>query len=1103
MAKRLGYADALKVLGQDDSAVLDFAEKLAGGGLGALGLPGLSSAGGAIAQTGRRALTGIREKITGISRMDRTERVMAAHNILVAVAVFEALDEVLEESRAPLRLSDLDPQREEQLFLCERVLGEHLVADPAGVDGGRFVLSSGADTAEMIAIPLAKFVRGLAVWEGMDATTRHAAERAIGARLPALARRRFVESYRQLAADIPEFGVWAAMAEHEATQQRVADLDTGMEGLRSTVEAMDSPKRTLDRRRSELCALYRAALDRRVLRSADAPPGLTLPTLESGYLTPRGRFTLAFPADRPSTENWWRDVPLHEDVESLLAGLLTVSEATEAPIVVLGHPGAGKSVLTEMLAARLSVSDFFAMRVELRAVPPNAPLHVQIEEGLAAALKTRVDWRELAASAGGALPVVILDGLDELVQASGIDRSDYLEQVQEFQRHQDALGQPVAVIVTSRTVVAERTRFPVRTPVLRLEPFNERQIARMVGIWGHSNESAYLSRGLQPPTTEALLAYRELAEQPLLLLMLLIYDSGANSLQRSGEALSRGELYEELLRMFSEREVRKHRPNLTDQGLADAVEEELHRLEVVAIAMFVRRRQHVTAAELDGDLTALMPDAGQRSADADLHGAVSDAHQVLGRFFFVHESRAETASGTASVFEFLHATFGEYLVARAVTDALDDLLEARRFAARRPRAAPPVDDGLLYALTSFALLAGSAAMVEFTEDLLRRRFTGDPAERADYRELLLELFREAHYPPENRSYTAYRPRRLPITERQAAYTANLVLLLTRVAPEGVDIAELFDNEHGWENLSDWRALAGQWRGLANAQWHGLLDAVQLRHVGYDGHTPRTVLLPLEADEEANVGECVGFEITSDTRDRLSVIDPYSITVPSGITRGLLRSTAMRINGTPARMTLMLLPYLAHVGTDLLSWREDTEERTVWSRSHEVLSLRLALPSADPDEQQRRLRSYVRLLSTEALGTVEALALRQAAEDLAYIERVGSETGDTYRTSLLSILEDFLAGIMHYRDFATQVPADAVHPALEQLSGQAKDADVDGTFAASCSDVIAAMDGGEFARAAEGSADRPRSPRPSRRDPAVEEPFPYAVDSGDRGNWGSG
>ncbi len=56
--------------------------------------------------------------------------------------------------------------------------------------------------------------------------------------------------------------------------------------------------------------------------------------------------------------------------------------------------------------------------------------------------------------------MILLDGLDELLQATGVNRADYLEQVVEFQQREESAGNPVVVIVTTRTAVADRSRVP-------------------------------------------------------------------------------------------------------------------------------------------------------------------------------------------------------------------------------------------------------------------------------------------------------------------------------------------------------------------------------------------------------------------------------------------------------------------------------------------------------------------------------------------------------------------------------------------------------------------------------------------------------------------
>ncbi|MFE3457058.1 NACHT domain-containing protein [Nocardiopsis aegyptia] len=971
MAKQLTYADALRILGKNDSEVLDLAEKLTDGGLGLVGVPDLFGARGALVSKGRQALEGIRGKLKGESRLSRTEKIEAAYRILVIVAFFEAVEESLTEIGAPFTLADLEMAREEQLALLALPSERSVYSVPReGRSPAEASLRALSDSA-------IEFLVGLAAVEQHGVTSRdHPLMRQLSAGLARLAPQRLGEYYRRLAAEVPEFGMWVHLDEHARTRQAV---ETGLGELRRRLQSISS-ERTADARRRELAAGYQAALRRPLIRSDEAPAGFRLPSLQDSYVPPCGRVARTDSASAPSTEAWWMDQPLVSDLQPFLASHLVHPDSTGVPTVVLGHPGAGKSKFTEMLAASLPTSDFLAIRVELRSVRPNSPIHAQIEEALAASLHTRVSWRDLAASSDGALPVVILDGFDELLQATGVDRSDYLERVQEFQHQQEAMGQPVAVIVSSRTVVAGRARFPFDTTVIRLEPFNDAQIDTLLTVWNRENSHGFDSTGREPLTASDLTRYRELAEQPLLLVMLLIYDARDSALRQTSRLLSHGELYERLLKAFALREVDKHRPGLGERDRDRAVEDELRRLEVAALAMFNRGRQSAHADDLDRDLAVLMPDAAVRPDDADLHGRIAPAHQVLGRFFFVHESRAQAVDGAASVFEFLHATFGEYLVARAVTSALDELVEDRARSLRRRGGPQHLDDGELHALSSFAAFAGREKVVDFLDERLRHRSADDPDLVGEYTALLIELFQEAPFPAPNRSYTAYEPQRLAMSAREGRYTANLVTLLVLVARRPLRLEELFpDARDRWHA---WRATVAQWRALPSSQWFGVLDTLRIRHHGYLEGRDAFTSIEREDRSPVVVGECLGFELRADVDDDPSVADPYQVTVPYlSVTSELLRSMALQANSTASRMSLILLPYLKHVSPDLGTWYTDTDTDTnaSWIEAHEVLRLRLE----PPDWRSReRLDSYRRLLRSRGFGPLELLVLRQAAEDLA-------------------------------------------------------------------------------------------------------------------------
>lgn len=1013
MAKRLSYADALKILGKKDSAVLDLAEKLAEGGLGMLGFPDLFGARELLVGKGREALEGLRDKLRGTSRLDRTDRIHAAHQILVVIAFFEALEEGVQETGASLDLATIAITGEDHWRILDQIPSRALPGNRLSLDGRQALFP-------YLLNDFQSFLAQLPAARHEESPADTEAWKKLRSLLPHLAYRRYEEYYRLLSVDVPEFGMWVHLDEHTGTREAIG---TGLAELRDRLEAISSHQ-PVDQRRRELFAGYQAVLRRPVLRSDDAPPGLSLPALEEAYVSPRARLARGGPSSTPSVEEWWKDKPLHQDLQPLMAALLTHPRTQERPILVLGHPGAGKSKFTEVLAARLPAADFLSLRVELRAVKPNSPIHMQIEEGLAAQLHTRVSWRDLVESADGALPVVILDGFDELLQATGVDRSDYLERVQEFQERQAAMGQPVAVIVTSRTMVVNRTRLPSGATVIRLEPFDEAQIGQMVRVWNKTNAQVFTSRGLLPSTTDVVLQYRELAEQPLLLLMLLVYDAGNDALRSSSETLTHGELYERLLTMFAKREVEKHRSGLSRPDFDDAVEAELRRLEIAALAMFTRRKQSVSADELDRDLEVLMPDAAVRPADADLHGQIEPAYQVLGRFFFVHEARAQVFDGTASVFEFLHATFGEYLVARAVVAALEDLEQSRsRSSRRRGRTARP-DDGELYALSSFASYAGRDKAVDFLAELLGRRLVGEPDAREDYADLLIELFREAPFPASNRSYTDYEPVRLPLTRREANYTSNLMVLLSLVREEPVDVRELFPDTP--EPVQALQGTSTLWRALPGAEWFSILSALRVRHLdGWEEGGPVTVI-GREDGSSVDVGECMGFELRANTDVRPAVTDPYGITVPyESTTSRLLRSMAMRVNGTAARFTIGLLPYLRHVSDDLGTWYLSPSDDTVWTDLHEVMRLRLEPGSADPGQ---RLPSYQRLLSQQTLGRLELLVLKQAAEDLSLVPH-----GSDHWRRVRAVVNDYLSAVRtvvsgpHLRE-------EAIGPVLRVLHG---------------------------------------------------------------------
>jgi hypothetical protein len=503
-------------------------------------------------------------------------------------------------------------------------------------------------------------------------------------------------------------------------------------------------------------------------------------------------------------------------------------------LLLLGHPGSGKSVLTRFLAARLSATGFLPVRVELRQVPTELDLQAQIEFAVRNTIGEEVSWSRLVESAGEALPVVMLDGFDELLQTTGAAQHGFLVRVREFQNREAIQGRSLAVIVTSRIAVADHARIPQGTFAARLEPFSDNQVAAWLNVWNRSNHEQLKERELLPLPTHIALNHKELAEQPLLLLMLALYDAETNILQKKRAELSRTELYRRLLTEFARREVTKHTEALPELEIELAAEAELRRLSVAAFAMFNRRSQWVSESDLDRDLSALFGENGDVTSHESVRTELTSAQVAISRFFFIHTAQATSGGRQLQTYEFLHATFGEFLVARLVCQVLSEELAEQTSTAHSSTSGPP--DELLHALLSFTALTASAPVVAFLDDLISDI---DAGQREALTDLILRLHERSLYYRAPSTYYGYEPLALTAPTRYAAWSANLVVLAVLAADKIITSSQLFPHEQ--ESGLAWRNHALMWRSqLAGRGWEGLYETIALKRT-WDGQRREIVL----------------------------------------------------------------------------------------------------------------------------------------------------------------------------------------------------------------------------------------------------------------------
>jgi hypothetical protein len=847
-----------------------------------------------------KAVKSVSGKLPGGQGRERRELIAAAHSAVVVATLFEALrDHLGKERYGQLRITD-----DEKISLLNQMgpstrdrLADVYTAEipaPSAARGFEENLPHVLRWQAIFVDQLQYFLSGLAVAEKMQVDWRDVSNRAI---------ERYQSHYLELAAQVSEFAIWAQLGEHAATRTAISELGSNVGGaisdLRSNVAdlrsdvaglsaqivglnegiatALDGPRDALGRVTALLTfgippeaaggetsgqgltqggmSDLRAAVNRvnmgileEPIIPADPeryPAALTIPLVSEIYVNPRYRVAELDEHARPSDDRWWADLKPHDDFDVLLARHVTAPDATRRPLVLLGHPGAGKSLLTKVFAARLPASQYTVVRVPLRRVSANARVEHQIEEALRQSTHRPIGWWELAEQSEGTTRVVLLDGLDELLQASEHDRSSYLQDVMDFQEKEALQQRPVVVVVTSRTVVADRVLMPHRTALVKLDPFSSDDITEWLGRWRRVNADAIAAGTLGELTASALRRQPELAEQPLLLLMLAIYAADLD-LPPLDDDMSTAELYQRLLDGFARREAAKevgigHDPSPDE--IEQEVQDQLDRLAIAALGMFNRGRQDIGEEELGKDIEAIEPRLMTRARPAEA------GRRVIGSYFFIHAPEARTRSRHGGndqpsaelgaeesrgrdqarrgevqrAYEFLHATFGEYLVAKRV---MDQLIEVTRKSAAGRRGLSDPEDDLLCAMLSHQVLAVRESMLLFALDIFGQLATKERRYLCEVLELLIAGFQYRH---DSIKYASYQPVPPDRIRQLACYSANLVALRALFGDrrDGIPLPQLLRVPDHLA-LERWQSTVMLWKaGLDTDSMTSMLKSVEL------------------------------------------------------------------------------------------------------------------------------------------------------------------------------------------------------------------------------------------------------------------------------------
>ena len=622
----------------------------------------------------------------------------------------------------------------------------------------------------------------------------------------------------------------------------VADMtntvDRGLNLLNTTIRAMSTitSRPVADEVAEKLRLTYedniaQPVIDDRFTEAASSKPQLDYPHKDEAFIPQAFKVILQKNINQHlEDEGLWASCESRNDLGPFVMRYLESAYGTDALLLVLGHPGSGKSLLTEMLAARL-MPGLSVIRVELRDIDAEADLQSQLEEQIRRDTGHDIGWIQFVGDRSAEPPLVILDGFDELLQASGKTFSHYLLDVAKFQRRERVLGRPVRIMVTSRITLIDKAAVPRGTTVLRLLEFDESRRSLWVERWNAHNERYFTQSQVDPFTIPGDPKVLQLAEQPLLLLMLAVYDSAANQLSKNPN-LDQTLLYYSLLVRFIERERHKGKSGLDflsrPQPERDKViEEDLERLGIAAISMFNRQTLHIQREELDADISYFKL---TREVPAETGRRLSQADLLLGSFFFIHESKSSSSdpeiavTGQPTAFEFLHNTFGEFLAADFIlrrvarqTDSIGKLCADPSFISVLEQRLELLEEDWFACLIYTPLYTRPVILGMLREwfshkvkDVSRPRQTVlSELDMVIYRQLKNILF---GIPPkpimERRIDSPYGT--LPLLGHLAVYSLNLILLRTVLSDNYFTFDELTFNADN-EGCRPWDRLVQLWR----------------------------------------------------------------------------------------------------------------------------------------------------------------------------------------------------------------------------------------------------------------------------------------------------
>lgn len=661
-----------------------------------------------------------------------------------------------------------------------------------------------------------KFFEQLSFWEEIDKDQKEYFYDLLS-QLPMTAVCTYEQQYFELSKEFPEFAVWANHTEHSRLE---AQIDVGFKQI---AEKLNSIAQHSESKAPDTLEHYRIKYANYINSPIINPNAnnfaedIVFPAKKDIFI-PQAFLALSYrrPMElEPSAT--WKDAFSGEDIGQYISNILRHPQYGMLPLLILGLPGAGKTLLCRMLAAQILSAEYHVIIIKLRDTIAEDTIMKQIDAQIERDFGDNCTWNDLRSAYLDKPILLIFDGYDELLQASGKTHSDYLNKIAEFQLDQEKIYHIfVRCIVTSRSTLIDKASIPDNSQILHLCDFDNSRIKIWSKIWNQANEQYFNTHHLKKLEIASSGKVKELAGQPLLLLMLALYDMSDNHLQGQHN-ISRSELYYELIRDFIIREKEKS----SDYNQLDSRRQEIEvqnafrNLGIAALGMYNRRKLFIRTTELNSDLSFLAPKRTENTNEYSLE----ECDKLVGSFFFIHSSKSSTQTSNAYVkaYEFLHNTFGEFLTAYYILDILFHLIirQIRDVDMGESFTWPDKLRNEWHTCLAYAALFTRPVVLNMIHELSEILAQEKHMETEKVRDALDSLFHdEIRHIINGDAFATLNetlkmqgnPFKHPeLMIHMATYSVNLVLLRVTVCSNNFVFTKMFDSDKDWHKLTHiWR-----------------------------------------------------------------------------------------------------------------------------------------------------------------------------------------------------------------------------------------------------------------------------------------------------------